>query len=174
MLASPRRAAGLALGLCLLAAGFGCARLLYNFGEVEPGRIYRGGQPSPLFLRRLVERQGIRTLINLRGKTQGYESAFAARHGLRLFAFDLSSRRPPSDEEIARFLAILSDPQNHPIMVHCRNGADRTGYMIGIYRTNVSGWTLARSEREMRRYFQRPRRNPVPQQIVRDRLSPAP
>ena len=166
---SPRRATpGLVLGLCLLASGLGCTRLLYNFGEVEPGRIYRAGQPSPLFLRRLIKREQIQTLVNLRGKTPGYESAFAAHHGLRLYSFDLSAHRAPRDDDVARFLAILADPENHPILVHCRNGADRTGYMLGIYRVSTSDWTPERAAREMTRYFQLETRNPVPKQIVRD------
>jgi protein tyrosine/serine phosphatase len=156
------------LGLCLLASGLGCARLLYNFGEVEPSRIYRAGQPSPLFLRRLVKREQIRTLVNLRGKTPGYESAFAARHGLRLYSFNLSAHRAPRDDDVASFLAILSDSENHPILVHCRNGADRTGYMLGIYRVSTSGWSLEKAAREMTRYFQLERRNPLPKQVVRD------
>ncbi len=153
----------------MLSGSLGCARLLYNFGEVEPGRIYRAAQPSPLFLRWLVKHEQIQTLVNLRGKTQGYESAFAARHGLRVHSFNLSSRRPPSDEEVQRFMTILADPENHPILVHCRNGADRTGYMLGLYRVQVSGWTVDQAAREMTRYFQLPARNPVPRQILHDR-----
>ncbi len=158
----------LSIGLSVLSGGLGCARLLYNFGEVEPGSVYRAAQPSPLFLRWLVRHEKIRTLVNLRGKTQGYESAFAARHGLRVHSFNLSSRRAPSDEEVQRFLAILADPTNHPILVHCRNGADRTGYMLGIYRVSVSGWSEEQAAREMTRYFQLPARNPVPRQVLND------
>ncbi len=158
----------LSVGLAVLSGNLGCARLLYNFGEVEPGRIYRAAQPSPLFLRWLVKHEQIRTLVNLRGKTQGYESAFAGRHGLRVHSFNLSSRRAPSDAQVQRFLAILADPTNHPILVHCRNGADRTGYMLGIYRVGVSGWNVDRAAREMTRYFQFPARNPVPRQVLDD------
>ena len=158
----------LSVGLSILGGGLGCARLLYNFGEVEPARIYRAAQPSPLFLRWLVKHEQIRTLVNLRGKTQGYESAFAARHGLRVHSFNLSSRRAPSDAEVQRFLAILADPANHPILVHCRNGADRTGYMLGIYRVQVSGWTADRAAAEMTRYFQLRAHNPIPRQILQE------
>ena len=52
----PTLGAPLALGvvLSILSGSLGCARLLYNFGEVDPARIYRAAQPSPLFLRWLV------------------------------------------------------------------------------------------------------------------------
>ena len=168
-----RRARALAVWVALsaLAAGsVGCTRTLYNFGTVEPGRIYRSAQPSPLFLRYLAWRHGVRTLVNLRGRTRGFESAFAARHGIRLFAFDLSASRPPAAAEVARFLDILSDPAHYPILVHCRNGTDRTGYMIALHRVEGSGWTASRAAREMIRYLQLPWPNPIPRRVVTEGL----
>ena len=91
-------------------------------------------------------------------------------HGLRLFSLDLSASRPPSDEQVARFLAIVSQPENQPVLVHCRNGVDRTGYMLGIYRIEKGGWSPERAVREMNRYLQFEPLNTVPQQVVRDGL----
>lgn len=153
-----------------LGSSLGCARLLYNFGTVEEGRVYRTSQPSPLFLRWLVSRRQIQTLVNLRGRTPGYESAFAARHGLKLFSFDLSASRPPTQEDVERFLHILQDPDNYPLVVHCRNGVDRTGYMIASYRVEVQGWDANRAAREMNRYLQFEWLNPNPQSVVKDGL----
>ena len=158
----------LALVLVLGVGPLGCSRVLYNFGSVEPGQIYRSAQPSPLFLRWLVRRHDVRTLINLRGRTQGFESAFAAREGLRLYSFDMSATRPPGEAEVARFLALLRDPDNYPLLVHCRNGVDRTGYMLGIYRLEVDGWSAARATREMNRFWQFEPLNALPQRVVRE------
>ena len=154
----------------VLGSSLGCARLLYNFGTVEEGRVYRTSQPSPLFLRWLVAQRKIRTLVNLRGRTPGYESAFATRHGLKLFSFNLSAGRPPTQEDIERFLRILQDPDNYPLAVHCRNGVDRTGYMIASYRVGVQGWDANRAAREMNRYLQFEWINPIPQSVVKDGL----
>lgn len=159
----------------ILAVGVGtsaCARLLYNFGTVEPGVLYRSAQPSPLFLRYVVHRYGIRTLVNLRGRTPGHESAFAASHGLRLFAFDLSASTPPSPSEVRRFLDIVTDPDNQPVLVHCRNGVDRSGYMIGLYRVGPGGWDEGQALREMNRFLQLEALNPVPQAVVREEAGP--
>jgi protein tyrosine/serine phosphatase len=156
--------------LLVIGASFGCARTLYNFGEVREAALYRSAQPSPLFLSYVTRRHGVRTLVNLRGKTPGYESAFAARHGLRLFVFDLSASRPPSHEEVDRFLRIVGNPENHPVLVHCRNGVDRSGYMVGSYRTEQDGWTSEEAVREMNRFLQFEWPNPVPQRVVRNGL----
>ena len=113
---------------------------------------------------------GIRSLVNLRGDTPGFESAFAARHGLRLFVLDLSARRPPRPGQVERFLRIVSDPANQPILLHCRNGVDRSGYMVGLYRVEREGWETDRALREMNRFLQWEWLNPVPQRVVRDGL----
>ena len=166
---SRHRAAAWAPILLMGLLASGCARTLYNFAPVEPGQVYRSAQPSPLFLRWLVAQRGVRTLINLRGRTPGFESAFAARNGLRLFSFDLSASRPPSEAEVQRFLAIVADPGNYPILVHCRNGVDRTGYMLALHR-RADGWSAGRATREMNRFWLFEPLNAVPQRVVRDGL----
>ena len=166
----PRASTLLLGGLLLLGGSTGCARLVYNFGTVREGQIYRSAQPSPLLLRYSVARYGIRSLVNLRGRTPGFESAFAARHGLRLFVLNLSSSRPPSHAQVERFLGIVSDPENQPVLVHCRNGVDRSGYMLGVYRVEGEGWDRDRALREMNRFLQWEWSNPVPQRVVREGL----
>lgn len=167
------RRALVALALLAVAcAGAGCARTLYNFGTVEPALLYRSQQPSPLLLRWLVWRHGIRSIVNLRGETEGFESAFAARRGLRLFVLDLSASRPPTRADVERFLAIVSDPGNAPLLVHCRAGVDRTGYMLALYRTRLQGWSTERALREMNAFLQLEPLNPVPQQVVRAEAAP--
>ncbi len=153
--------------LALPPGGLGCARAVYNLGTVEPERIYRSGQPTPLLLRYVTWRYGIRTLVNLRGETPGYESDFAARRGLRLLVLDLSASKPPRRADVKRFLAIVNDPANYPILVHCRNGVDRTGYMLGLYRTRVQGWSQDRALHEMNRFLQFEPLNGVPHRVVR-------
>src|SRR5438045_151520 len=41
--------------------------LLGNLHEIIPGRLYRGAQPSPESLERLVHQYHIRTVLNVRG-----------------------------------------------------------------------------------------------------------
>ncbi len=168
------RRAALAALLASALAGWGCARLAYNFGTIEPGRIYRSAQPSPFFLHWLRSGPEIRTLINLRGDTPGWESAFAARHEMRLFVFDLSASRPPTQRDVERFLSILRDQQNYPLLVHCRNGVDRTGYMLALYRVQQAGWDVDRAAREMNRFWQFSWFNPVPQAVLKQDVRAAP
>src|SRR5262247_635149 len=67
---------------------------------VLPGRIYRSAQPDAGDLRRLVEREGIRTVLNLRGLCLGFdwfEEESRASHDLGISQEDitLSASRLP-------------------------------------------------------------------------------
>lgn len=109
-----------------------------NFHEVLPGDIYRSAQHSPTQLKRLVERHGIRTVVNLRGLCSGipwYMDQCAAVQDLGINQEDLtfSAKRMPSAQEIRRLIEVL-DRAERPILFHCRHGADRTGLAAVVTR----------------------------------------
>ena len=54
-----------------------------------------------------------------------------------------------SDEDVARFLEIVTQEQNQPAFVHCLHGADRTGLVVGAYRVVVQGWSREEAVAEM-------------------------
>lgn len=45
----------------------------------------------------------------------------------------MSARRNPTEEQIGEFLDIFQYPEQYPVLVHCREGKDRTGIMSAIY-----------------------------------------
>ena len=55
----------------------------------------------------------------------------------------------PEDEEVVRFLRIVTDENRTPVFVHCQRGADRTGVMCAIYRIAVQGWSKEEAIEEM-------------------------
>ena len=54
----------------------------------------------------------------------------------------------PSEEQIQAFLETVTDPALQPVFVHCRQGEDRTGVMVAIYRVAEQGWEPAQAYRE--------------------------
>jgi protein tyrosine/serine phosphatase len=89
---------------------------------------------------------GIKTIIDLRaihsdkneiGNTQiGYEH-------IGTQAWDIN------EEDIIKFLKIVTDKEKTPAFVHCQRGADRTGFMVAIYRVAVCGWSKESAIDEM-------------------------
>lgn len=109
--------------------------------------LFRSAQPTAQGMIHL-EKRGIVTIVNLRsfhsdrdeiGKTGlGYEHiTMKAWH--------------PERKEIIRFLKIVTNPKQTPVLVHCMHGADRTGTMCALYRVVVQGWTKQAAIREMTR-----------------------
>ena len=46
---------------------------------------------------------------------------------------------------IAEFLAIVSDPANRPVLVHCEYGNARTGFAVAAYRIAGEDWTYEKA-----------------------------
>ena len=53
------------------------------------------------------------------------------------------------DEDVVRFLKIVTENNNTPVFVHCQFGSDRTGTMCAIYRIAVEGWNKNEAIEEM-------------------------
>ncbi|MFH1113743.1 MAG: dual specificity protein phosphatase family protein, partial [Pseudomonadota bacterium] len=107
--------------------------------------LYRSAQPTAEGMRK-IKALGIKTIVSLRsfhsdrdeiGQTGlGYEHIYmTAWH--------------PEEEDVVRFLSIVTDPKRTPVLVHCRHGADRTGTMCAAYRLALQGWTKEEAIKEM-------------------------
>src|SRR5262245_46594446 len=60
----------------------------------------------------------------------------------------MSGRRVTRDQ-VAAFLAVVTDPSRRPVLVHCREGRDRTGALVAAYRIAIEGWPRERAIAEM-------------------------
>jgi len=125
---------------------------LPNFSRVTEN-LYRGAQPTSAGFRRLKE-LGVKTVINLRDEDElaRAEKETVESAGLRYYNVGLPGLSRPSDEQVARVLAIIDTPDNAPVFIHCRRGSDRTGTIVGVYRISHEGWTSERALAEAKRY----------------------
>jgi protein tyrosine/serine phosphatase len=122
---------------------------LPRYVVVAPG-IFRGGQPSENGLSQLRD-HGVKTIVSLRNNhalTQ-LESSAANKLGIEFVSIPLTGIQKPSDASIKKFLSIVEDPAKLPVFVHCEEGVDRTGTMIGIYRIADEHWSAENAYREM-------------------------
>lgn len=115
-----------------------------NLHKVDEN-LYRGAQPTAEGFVQL-KKLGIRTVINLRlfhsDRSKIGDMGLAYEH-IYVKAWH------PEDEDVVRFLQIVTDPKRTPAFVHCNYGSDRTGMMVAIYRVAVCGWTKDEAIREM-------------------------
>ena len=118
-----------------------------NVGLVAPG-IYRGSAPDAKGLDAL-KALGIKTVVNLRHYHGASEQRRCRERGLDYVSVILESSDAPSDEDVRRFLEVVTDPARQPVYFHCWRGKDRTGAMCAAYRIAVEGWSLADARAEM-------------------------
>ena len=125
---------------------------LPNFHRVNE-KLYRGAQPKTSDLQEL-SKLGIKTVVDLTGEREGgpREEAQARNLGLRYFNVALKRSGRPRDADIKRILSIINTPEYQPVFVHCKEGVDRTGTVIAVYRIAHDGWTSQEASAEVERY----------------------
>lgn len=116
-----------------------------NFHRVSSD-LYRSEQPTKLGMRNLEER-GIKTLVSLRAFHSDRDLIKGTVLNYERITFQTWA---PDDEELVRFLKIVTDPEKTPVLVHCLHGSDRTGAMCAAYRIVVQGWNKDDAMTEMK------------------------
>ncbi|MEE3625714.1 sulfur transferase domain-containing protein [Nitrospirillum sp. BR 11752] len=111
-------------------------RMIYkNMFQISP-RLYRSSQPTPRHIAQAA-RLGVRTVINLRGRRDNcgswvLEDEACARQGLALVNFPVNSRDAPKKHILHQAREIWRDAQ-YPVLMHCKAGSDRVGFMSVLY-----------------------------------------
>lgn len=121
---------------------------LSNIGRVAPG-VFRGAQPGKDGYAAL-KAMGIKTVIDMR--TTESEKAQVEAAGMRAIAVPIQMARNGLKEKVDKVVALMADPANQPVYVHCRHGQDRTGITVAAYRMKQQGWSLADAEAEMQAF----------------------
>lgn len=113
-----------------------------NFGEVEKGVLYRSGRLTPAALEQVVREHGIRTVVDLGGydnvPTQGRViERSAGALGLTKYEFELEGDGTGNKNAYVAALRVIADPANHPVLVHCAAGSERTGACVLLYHRYI-------------------------------------
>lgn len=106
--------------------------------------LWRGAQPTARGFAEL-ERLGVRTVLTLRAFHDDDLPAGSKLATERIWVKTWHAE----DEDVVRFLRIVSDPAKQPVFVHCHWGADRTGMMCAVYRIVLCGWSKDEAIDEM-------------------------
>lgn len=159
----PKAARWKRLGLKLLLAGFliifsigsfaAYEMMGHNFHVVSPGQVYRSAQFDPETLARLVQQNGIKSVLNLRGgnwDAEWYysETNAAGQLGIKHYDIEISASQELSNEQMDKILGIIAEAPK-PILIHCKNGADRTGLAGALYLYSVEGKSAKIADRQL-------------------------
>jgi protein tyrosine/serine phosphatase len=113
---------------------FGILYYLFIYDKyytVIDGKIYRSAQLSALRLEKAIHTDHIRTIINLRGKSEGTEwykreNLIAEKNKVALYNLRFRSHALPVYRTLNSLIDVLLTAKR-PILIHCWQGTDRAG-----------------------------------------------
>jgi protein tyrosine/serine phosphatase len=112
---------------------------------VTPGVLYRSATLPPGQLADVVDRYGIRTVVNVRSELENdkawhdEQGRLLEEKGVRMLDLPIHSGFPPNDASLAGWLDVLADEGSRPILLHCEYGVIRTGVMVAVYEIEYLG-----------------------------------
>jgi hypothetical protein len=133
-----------------------------QFAEVEKGKVYRGAWQKPWPMRRIIRDQHIKTILALAHQADHplsiQEKALADEVGIKWVHIPIVDRRNESNSKSVSDLldeaaAVVADPKNQPVFLHCHHGLNRASMVQIAYRTRHCGWSLERAFDEIQKTF---------------------
>jgi len=136
----------------------------YHFAEVRPGVLYRDGVRSMREFENTIGKAGIRTVIMLNDDAEvkrepfKTELEFCRQRGIQLVRIPIAPGQRPETQQVQKFLQVLDEKGNWPVLVHCAQGVRRTGMMAAAYQMTVMGWDKQRAKAEVMLWGRKPDR----------------
>jgi tyrosine-protein phosphatase SIW14 len=131
-----------------------------NFHVVRDGVLYRSGQMSLVGLQQARHDFGIRTVITLRDSADpldrdNLEEVYCKAAGITHVRIPprewyAETGRPPADKGVQKFLEIMNDRSNYPVLVHCFAGIHRSGAFCAVYRMEQEHWSNGQAIEELK------------------------
>ena len=128
-----------------------CLAGVSNFTKVTD-QLWRGAQPDrhdPDVFRKLAK-SGVKSVINLRHDHDDFPKL--QETGLEYLWLPMRAWHPEKEDMVLLLSALrraAADPKHWPVLVHCAEGKDRTGYVIAAYRIVEQGWSADDAIQEM-------------------------
>ena len=122
----------------------------YRFYPLDKGNVYRSAAMPSKVLQNKIQKYNIRTVIDFRDPDNGALSEKALLDPVGVRHINIPSKQVPSSDNIDKFLAILDNPDNKPLLLHCEHGVGRAGAFSAIYRMEYHKWNNDRAIKEAR------------------------
>lgn len=147
----------LIVGIALTAGAFYLWRAhgTYHFAVVQPGVLYRDGLRSSSQFAATLDHVHPKTVVSLIDEDEqadpskpqlAAEGQLCASRGIMLDRIPVKLGGWPSSADVQRFLAIVADKANQPVLVHCAQGVRRTGMFVAAYQESVLGYDKAKAK----------------------------
>ena len=85
-----------------------------------------------------MKEMGVKTIVNLRAESEVDKQLLP--EGVHYEYFSIRDESAPTEEQGRKFLEIVGNPDNWPVLVHCHGGEGRAGVMSALVRHSFDGW----------------------------------
>lgn len=113
--------------------------IIGNFHKVD-NNVYRSAQLFSFNMPYYVEKNNIKSIINLRGPSQRdwykYEKEFSKKSNIKHYDFGFSDRKVQSIEKMTKLVELIKNAPK-PLLIHCKAGADRASLASALYLLGV-------------------------------------
>ena len=110
--------------------------------EVSPG-IFRSARPT------YEELKGFATILNLENDPEAIfqEEKWCKELGILYLVHEMSQVWPPDSFELESTIYIIKHSLK-PLLIHCKHGHERTGFVVANYRRKVEKWSKLKAINE--------------------------
>lgn len=128
----------------LMLVDHGVLRLFYANRHRVTTRLWRSAQPTPGDLKRFKAR-GVKSVVYVRNASNfapwSLEREACAKLGLDLHRVGIRGRVAPRKSDLLDLIDLLAS-MNYPALVHCKSGADRSGFVSAVYLITVENRSI--------------------------------
>lgn len=143
---------GLIIILLVIAATILLVRHFHikNFHIIEPGALYTSGQPRGMDYTRLLYKYHIATIVNLRSASEhrernwyNEEVTWARNNGVGYIELPIQRGNYFPDKQTQdRFLAVMADKDNRPVLLHGSSGRERVAMLTAVWLIKCQEFTV--------------------------------
>ncbi len=139
----------------LLLVDHGLLRLFYANRHMVTPTVWRSAQPTPGDLRREKAR-GLKTVVCVRSgfglAAWPLEREACEALGLNLYTVNIRGRQAPPKSDLLALLDLFASIE-YPVLIHCKSGADRTGFICAVYLMAIEGRDPKEASKQLSWYY---------------------
>jgi protein tyrosine/serine phosphatase len=121
-----------------------------NFHVIEPGVLYTSGQPRGMDYYRLLYKYHIATFVNVRPASESREKnwyneeiTWVRNNNVKYIELPVEKADYfPSSETQNKFLEIMADKKNLPVLLHGSSGEKRVPMLTAVWLIKAQGYTV--------------------------------
>jgi len=129
----------------------------YRFETISEGKVYKSALIPPQKLEGYLRGKKIKTVIdllhpNLNDKlnpanithVNAEDNAIKRinrEYHTNIKHINIPSDQVPTEENLKKFFAVLDNPNNYPVLIHCYHGTGRAAIYSALYRIEYEKWS---------------------------------